>query len=90
MAWSDLRAAGADEGLIEVVDALTQRDGELEQHYLDRCVADPLALRIKRADIADKLDPRSVATLDDHDRHLVQGRAHDRLTLLEQLASHHV
>jgi len=87
MAWSDLRAAGADERLIEVVDALTQRDGELELQYLDRCVADPLALRIKRVDIADKLDPRSVATLNDHDRNVVHRRAHDRLTLLEELAA---
>lgn len=87
MAWSDLRAAGVDERLIEVVDALTQRDGELELHYLDRCVADPLALRIKCVDIADKRDPRSVATLNDEDRNVVHRRAHDRLTLLEKLAA---
>jgi hypothetical protein len=37
-----------------VVDALAERDGEDEVAYLGRCAADPLALRIKRADIADK------------------------------------
>ena len=44
--WGDLWAAGADSRLLEIVDALTERDGEPEMVYLGRCAADPLALRI--------------------------------------------
>jgi hypothetical protein len=54
MEWSDLIGAGADDRLITVVDPLTERDGEDEVAYLARSAADPLALWIKRADIADK------------------------------------
>src|SRR5262245_12251089 len=59
MTWDDLREAGADQRLIELVDALTQRLGETSEAYLARAAADPVALRIKRADIADKLDPNN-------------------------------
>ena len=56
MTWDDLRAAGADDRLVALVDALTERDDEPEEEYLGRAAADPLTLRIKRADITDKLD----------------------------------
>src|SRR5262245_15427961 len=52
----DLRVAGADDRLVGVVDALTERDDEPLEEYLLRCVANPLALRVKRADITDKLE----------------------------------
>jgi hypothetical protein len=85
-AWADLRLAGADDRLLGVVDALTERDGEADTAYLSRCARDPLALRIKRADIADKLhvrpsDKRSVA-----DAARLRERARSRLELLERLA----
>jgi (p)ppGpp synthase/HD superfamily hydrolase len=34
MHWDDLRAAGADDRLIAVVDALTERHGESDRDYL--------------------------------------------------------
>ena len=37
MQWADLRAAGADDRLILLVDVLTERDGEPERDYLSRC-----------------------------------------------------
>ncbi len=85
LSWDDLRAAGAHERLVDVVDALTERDGETLEEYLARCAADPLALRIKRADIGDKL------TLTELDVHptvlpLLRERALQRLRLLDELA----
>jgi hypothetical protein len=58
-----VREASADSRLIQVVDALTQRHGEPEDDYLARAAAHSLALRIKRADIEDKLDPNNVKGL---------------------------
>jgi (p)ppGpp synthase/HD superfamily hydrolase len=84
--WDDLRAAGADDRLIEVVDALTERDGESERDYLTRAAADPLALRIKRADIQDKLEGSDGLRSDDQ-RRVMRKRAQRRLDLLEELAA---
>ena len=63
LSWEFLWRAGADRRLIELVDVLTERDGEEEDVYLARVAADPLALRIKRADISDKLDPNNLVSL---------------------------
>jgi len=85
--FDDLRAAGADERLIDLVDALTERPGESEESYLARAAADPLTLRIKRADITDKLDLRSATMLSETDRRAMEQRAQRRLALLEQIAA---
>ena len=86
MSWDHLRDAGADDRLIALVDALTERDGESEESYFRRAASDPLALRIKRADIADKLDVRAFSVLGETDRLAVEARARRRLALLEALA----
>jgi len=87
LAISDLRAAGADERLIAIVDALTERDGEPEVEYLARCAADAVAARIKRADIEDKLQPDAGLALSPEARHALQTRAQQRLALLLQVKS---
>jgi hypothetical protein len=69
-----------------VVDALTERDGEPERSYLARAVFDPLALRIKRADIEDNLyGPLGESLTEEHRRRAHQ-RARRRLDLLEPRA----
>jgi hypothetical protein len=85
--WAELRAAGADERLIALIDALTERDGEADVDYLARCAADPLALRIKRADIHDKFAVLDGAGLPPAHREELHGRATRRLILLESLAT---
>jgi (p)ppGpp synthase/HD superfamily hydrolase len=87
VAFDDLRAAGADERLIDLVDALTERPGESDESYLARAAADPVSLRIKRADINDKLDPRATSMLSATDRRAIKQRARRRLALLEQIAA---
>jgi (p)ppGpp synthase/HD superfamily hydrolase len=86
MTWDDLRDAGADDRLIALVDALTEREGESEESYLSRAAVDPLALRIKRADIADKLHMRTLSLLADTHRQAVETRARRRLSRLESIA----
>src|SRR5436305_207444 len=86
MTWDDLRAAGADDRLVALVDALTERDDEPEEEYLDRAAADPLTLRIKRADITDKLDLDGPTVLSDDARRTMEDRARRRLDLLEEKA----
>jgi hypothetical protein len=86
MDWSDLRAAGADMRMLEVIDALTERDGEPLETFFQRCVADPLALRIKRVDITDKLALLAEGLVW-HDRVAeVRSSAQQRLALLERFA----
>jgi (p)ppGpp synthase/HD superfamily hydrolase len=87
--WSDLRAVGADDRLLALIDALTERDGESVEAYLARCVADPLTLRIKRADIGDKLTAVAQQGLTIERVEQVRARAHERLDLLERLATGH-
>ena len=60
----DLRGHGFDDGVVAAVDALTRRDGVPAQAYYTRIAADPLALAVKLADIADNADPARLALLD--------------------------
>ena len=51
----DLRRAGLPERVVESVGAITKRDGEEYEAYLDRVVANPPAAAVKCADIAHNL-----------------------------------
>lgn len=57
-----LRAAFPEE-VVAAVLALTRRVGEELDVYYARVAANPLALRVKRADIADNTDPARTAAL---------------------------
>ena len=83
----NVAAAGADDRLIALVDALTERPGEPERSYLARCAAEPIALRIKRADIADTFDTAQRADLTDVQRRDLLRRVRRRLGILESFAS---
>ena len=50
------------------VDAMTRRDGEAPEAYYARVRANPLALRVKRADIADNSSPERLKLLDEATR----------------------
>ena len=68
----DLRAAGCPEEVVVAVVALSKVDGEAQVDYLARVAVNPLAKRVKLADIADNCSPVRMAALDDATR--------DRLT----------
>ena len=65
---------GAD--IHEAVFALTRQEGEPYPDFLQRCKANPIARRVKLADIADNLSPARSASLPDRLRQrYIAGRA---------------
>ena len=65
-----LAAEGMPPAVIAAVDALTKREGEDTEAYLARVIANPLALRVKIADMRDNMDLSRIAnpTAKDHAR----------------------
>jgi hypothetical protein len=81
---ADLLALVRDERLVELVDILTRREVESDEEYLARCAADPVALAIKRADLADK-DYYGDAQVDLRTATQLSHKAHMHLMLLDRL-----
>ena len=54
---ADLRAAGYSDEICEAVDCLTRRDKEQYEDMIARVGANPLARRVKLADLEDDMDP---------------------------------
>lgn len=52
----DLRAQGFEESVVQAVDCLTHRRGEPRETYLNRIAQNPLAVRVKLADLAHNSD----------------------------------
>jgi (p)ppGpp synthase/HD superfamily hydrolase len=52
----DLRDQGFSETVVEAVDRLTRREGEPYEACIERAGADPMARRIKMADLQDKIE----------------------------------
>ncbi|OLR95377.1 HD domain-containing protein [Actinokineospora bangkokensis] len=61
---ADLLAAGCPPPVVAAVEAVSKRPGEAQADYLARVRADPIALAVKRADIADNSSPARLALLD--------------------------
>lgn len=59
-----LTAAGCPAEVVTAVAALTKQPGEESDAYLTRVAANPIALAVKRADIADNLSPERLERLD--------------------------
>jgi len=57
----DLTAAGFPAVITEALDAITKRSGEAYDDYLQRVMANPLALRVKIADMEDNCDLSRIA-----------------------------
>lgn len=57
----DLRAAGFDETVVRAVEAVTARDGESYEQFVERAGRDPIARQVKLADLRDNSDPRRIA-----------------------------
>jgi (p)ppGpp synthase/HD superfamily hydrolase len=54
----DLRRQGFGEEIIAAVECLTKRRGEHYDTYIERCKGNPIARRVKLADLEDNLDLR--------------------------------
>jgi (p)ppGpp synthase/HD superfamily hydrolase len=64
---SDLRRAGFAEPIVAALDCLTHRAGETYDEYIERIMSNPLAVRIKVADVEDNMDIRRIKELHEHD-----------------------
>jgi (p)ppGpp synthase/HD superfamily hydrolase len=61
----DLASAGCPDNVLRAVEAISKRPGEDQDTYLSRVAANPLALVVKRADIADNASPDRMSRLDE-------------------------
>ena len=68
----DLRIAGFSDVIIEAIDAITKREGEKRKDYLNRVMNNPLALRVKIADMTDNMDISRISNPTDRDRERIR------------------
>lgn len=62
-----LREAGFPDEVVSAVDALTRREEESYEEFVRRAAADPLARRVKVADLEDNMDVRRTGMASDED-----------------------
>jgi len=68
--------------VVGAVDAITRRPEEGDGYYR-RVRRDPIALRVKYADIADNTDPARTSQLSDQDRERLAAKYRHALELLD-------
>lgn len=83
----DLRAAGCPEPVVTSVVALSKVPGEAQLAYLHRVAADPIAVLVKRADIADNSDPVRMAALDEETQNRLREKYAKAIRVLDELTS---
>ena len=68
--FATLRQAGFPEAVVSAVECLTKRDGEVYDAFIERAKSNPIARRVKLADLEDNLDVRRLlsVTAKDTDR----------------------
>jgi (p)ppGpp synthase/HD superfamily hydrolase len=63
----ELLAAGYSEAVLAALDCLTRRDGETYEQFVERIKPNPIARRVKLADLADNLDVRRLPAVGERD-----------------------
>ncbi len=61
----DLRAAGFADAIVRAVDHLTRREDETYEAFIERVEQDPIARRVKLADLEDNMTLTRLQTLDE-------------------------
>jgi (p)ppGpp synthase/HD superfamily hydrolase len=82
----DLTALGCPAEVLAAVTAISKQPGEAQAEYLARVMANPIALRVKRADIADNMSADRMSRLDASTRHRLQAKYEAALRLLDGTA----
>jgi (p)ppGpp synthase/HD superfamily hydrolase len=59
-----LEAEGFSHNIIAALDCLTRRNDETYEAYIERTAVNPLALKIKLADLEDNMDMKRIKTVD--------------------------
>lgn len=57
---ADLREAGYSAEVVEAVDRLSRRENETYEEYIERLKPNPLARKVKLADLEDNMDVRRI------------------------------
>ena len=65
---NDLRKEGFTENILKAVDALTKRKGESYKTSIERVKKNPLAVKVKIADLEDNMDIRRLKRITEDDR----------------------
>jgi (p)ppGpp synthase/HD superfamily hydrolase len=79
----DLAALGCPPEVLAAVTAISKRPGESQADYLSRVMADPIALTVKRADIADNMSADRMGRLDAGTRERLQAKYEAALRQLD-------
>lgn len=64
----DLHALGYSEEVLAALDCLTRRSTETYEQFIERAAANPLARRVKLADLEDNMDIRRLPAITEKDR----------------------
>lgn len=59
----NLRKKGFSAEIIQAIDCVTKREGEAYEEFVNRSATNPLARRVKIADLEDNMDVRRIETL---------------------------
>ncbi len=81
---NDLREQGFPEEVVVAVDCLSRRDGEDYYDFVRRAITDPIACRVKRADLMDNMNTTRLPAVTDKDKHRMQ-RYQKALTILDEM-----
>jgi (p)ppGpp synthase/HD superfamily hydrolase len=83
----ELRRAGYSEDVCSSVADLTRSKDELYEEYIERTTTNPIAIRVKLADLTDNMNPRRLLAGDEADeRRLARYQlAYRRLTTAQPL-----
>ncbi len=79
---ADLEARGCPPEVIAAVVAISKVPGEDQAVYLARVAANPIALAVKYADIADNTSPDRLAKLDEHTQRRLRAKYSAALAFL--------
>jgi (p)ppGpp synthase/HD superfamily hydrolase len=82
---ADLTTAGCPPDVVTAVIAISKLPGEDQNAYLTRVAANPLALTVKRADIADNMSPDRMGRLDAPTQARLTAKYTAALHLLDEL-----
>lgn len=83
---ADLRDEGFSDAVLGAIDALTKREGETYQVFIERAARDPIARRVKLADLAENSDLSRISEPNQKDLDRIEKyrKATDYLTALQQ------
>lgn len=65
--FDDLRKLGFSQEVIDALDCVTKREGESYEQFVERSAANPVARKVKLADLEDNMDVRRLAAVEQKD-----------------------